>query len=154
MNQGTSLIRYSSYIISAPLYWWKDMLLNVNYKIFDINVYYEVTASNPSSVVTKKNSIYVSIIINSHVGTVVRISRKEYQTSISISYKPVSLLYIYRPSARWAHGLLWWPRTAITNVVFCLVKRLSLFLYCLSEIKFTTTTYITISEIIEFCRQW
>ena len=75
------------------------MLLNVNYKIFDINVYYEVTASNPSSVVTKKNTIYVSIIMNLHVGTVVRIYREEYQTSISISY-------------------------------------------------------ITISEIIEFCRQW
>ena len=42
--------------------------------------------------------------------------------------------------ARWAHGLLWWPRTAINNVVFCLVKSLSLFLYCLFEIKFTTTT--------------
>ena len=49
-------------------------------------------------------------------------------------------MWTYRPPARWAHGLLWWPRTAITNVVSCLVKRLSLFLYCLSEIKFTTTT--------------
>ena len=49
-------------------------------------------------------------------------------------------MWTYMPPARWAHGLLWWPRTAITNVVSCLVKRLSLFLYCLSEIKFTTTT--------------
>ena len=48
--------------------------------------------------------------------------------------------YSDRPPARWAHGLLWWPRTAINNVVFCLVESLSLFLYCLSEIKFTTTT--------------
>ena len=44
------------------------------------------------------------------------------------------------PPARWAHGLLWWPRTAINNVVFCLVKNLSLFWYCLSEIMFTATT--------------
>ena len=51
-----------------------------------------------------------------------------------------TLELVVRPPARWAHGLLWWPRTAITNVVSCLVKRLSLFLYCLSEIKFTTTT--------------
>ena len=50
-------------------------------------------------------------------------------------------MWTYRPPARWAHGLLWWPRTAIINVVSCLVKRLSLFLYCLSEIKFTTTTW-------------
>ena len=50
-------------------------------------------------------------------------------------------MWTFRPPARWAHGLLWWPRTAITNVVSCLVKRLSLFLYCLSEIKFTNTTY-------------
>ena len=49
-------------------------------------------------------------------------------------------MWTYRPPGRWAHGLLWWPRTAITNVVSCLVKILSLFLYCLSEIKFTTTT--------------
>ena len=49
-------------------------------------------------------------------------------------------MWTFRPPARWAHGLLWWPRTAINNVVFCLVKSLSLFLYCLSEIKFTTTT--------------
>ena len=49
-------------------------------------------------------------------------------------------MWTFRPPARWAHGLLLWPRTAIINVVFCLVKRLSLFLYCLSEIKFTTTT--------------
>ena len=48
-----------------------------------------------------------------------------------------------RPPAWWAHGLLWWHRTAITNVVSCLVKRLYLFLYCLSEIKFTTTTTTT-----------
>ena len=49
-------------------------------------------------------------------------------------------MWTFRPPARWAHGLLRWPRTAITNVVSCLVKKLSLFLYCLSEIKFTTTT--------------
>ena len=40
-----------------------------------------------------------------------------------------------RSSPRWAHGLLWWPRTAINNVVFWLVKILSLFLHCLIEIK-------------------
>ena len=45
----------------------------------------------------------------------------------------------FRPPARWAQGILWWSRTAVDNVVFCLVKSLSLFLYCLSEIKFTTT---------------
>ena len=54
--------------------------------------------------------------------------------------RQVGTCITFRPPARWAHGLLWWPRTAITNVVSCLVKRLPLFLYCLSEIKFTTTT--------------
>ena len=27
-------------------------------------------------------------------------------------------MWTFRPPARWAHGLLWWPRTASTNVVF------------------------------------
>ena len=48
-------------------------------------------------------------------------------------------MWIFRPPARWAHGLLWWPRTAINNnVVFCLVN-----LYCRFEIKFTTTITTT-----------
>ena len=41
-------------------------------------------------------------------------------------------MWTFKPSARWAHGLLWWSRTAINNVVFYLVKSSSLFLYCLS----------------------
>ena len=52
-------------------------------------------------------------------------------------------MWTIRPTARWAHGLLWCPGTAINNVVFCLVKSLSLFLYYLSEIKFATTTTTT-----------
>ena len=55
--------------------------------------------------------------------------------------------WTFRPPARWAQGLLRWPRTAVNNVVFCLVKSLSLFLYCLSEIKFPTTTNQTDVEI-------
>ena len=46
-------------------------------------------------------------------------------------------MWTFRPPARW----VWCPRTVINNVVFCLVKSLSLFLYCLSEIKFTTAYY-------------
>ena len=49
-------------------------------------------------------------------------------------------MWTFRPPPWWAHGLLWWPRTAINNAVFCLVKSLSLLLHCLSEIKFTATT--------------
>ena len=62
--------------------------------------------------------------------------------------------FTFRPPARWAHGLLWWPRTAITDVVFCLVKRLSLFLYCLSDIKFTTYYYIAVNVTDTACFQY
>ena len=48
-------------------------------------------------------------------------------------------MWTFRPPARWAQGLLWWSRSAISNVVSCLVKGVSLFLYCLSEIKFIIT---------------
>ena len=49
-------------------------------------------------------------------------------------------MWNFRPPARWAHELLWWPRAVINNVVFWLAKTLSLFLQCLSEIKFTAAT--------------
>ena len=54
---------------------------------------------------------------------------------------------LYWSPARWVHGLLWWPQTAINNVVFCLFTSSSLCLYCLSEIKSTTTSAATTTTI-------
>ena len=47
----------------------------------------------PSSVVTRKETVYVSSIMSLHVGTDVRISWKEYKTIIPMSYttNPVKL---------------------------------------------------------------
>ena len=62
-----------------------------------------------------------------------RVRRTVYGDKVSCSTSS------FGPPARWALGLLWWPRTTINNV-FCLVKIWSLFLDCLFEIKFTTIT--------------
>ena len=67
-----------------------------------------------------------------------RVRRTVYGDKVSCSTSS------FRPPARWAHELLWWPRTTINNV-FCLVKSYSLFLDSLFEIKFTTTTSIPVS---------
>ena len=37
-------------------------------------------------------------------------------------------MWTFRPPARWAHGLLWWPRTAINNVMYGIVKYFCIFL--------------------------
>ena len=36
-------------------------------------------------------------------------------------------MWTFRPPSRWAHGLLWWPRTAMNNVVFGLVEYFCIF---------------------------
>ena len=41
----------------------------------------------------------------------------------------------------WAKWLLWWPWTAINNVVFCLVKSSSLFLYIVYCYYYMTSSY-------------
>ena len=42
--------------------------------------------------------------------------------------------------ARWAHGLPWWPWTAINNVIYELVKYFCIFVLNVLNIKFTATT--------------
>ena len=42
--------------------------------------------------------------------------------------------------ARWAHGLPWWPWTAMNNVIYELVKYFCIFVLNVLNIKFTATT--------------